>query len=44
MQMSCVGPPDHWEISMLERALMILIGMTPGFALAVALAATVRIH
>jgi hypothetical protein len=29
---------------MLERALMILIGMVPGFLLAVALAAVARIH
>jgi hypothetical protein len=29
---------------MLERALMILIGMTPGFVLAVALAALARVH
>jgi hypothetical protein len=38
------GDPDNWETRMLERALMIFIGMTPGFALAVALAALVRIH
>jgi hypothetical protein len=29
---------------MLERALMILIGMAPGFLLAVALAVVARIH
>jgi hypothetical protein len=29
---------------MLERALMILIGMVPGLVLAVAMAAVVRIH
>jgi hypothetical protein len=29
---------------MLERAFMILVGMIPGFVLAVALAAVARIH
>ena len=35
---------SHWELSMLMRALMILIGMAPGFVLAVALAAIIKIH